>query len=417
MSEAARAGGRRMGTGDGRVIGLVAAAHFVSHMMQMALPPLLPVLHDAFAVSYTQLGLVLASFYVASGFGQTVAGLLVDRHGADRLLLGGLALVSGGIALAGLVPSFWLLVPLAVVAGLGNSVFHPADLSILSHKVSDRMRGRAFAVHGVAGQLGFAASPILVAAISALAGWRLALLGTGAVGLIVTAILFANRDALIFARTAGAPAPDRAGRRSGFAGVVSSPLILMAFAYFVLTSFGGNGIQSFSITAFSSAYGLALATATLCLTVYLVGSSTGMVIGGFLADRTHDHARLAMTGILTSAGLIAVLAFLPGNPLTILPTMAVAGLAFGVTGPSRDILIREAAAGVRVGSVFGFVYSGLDLGSLASPLLFGPLTDHQMPRAVFVAAAIAFALAGPTVMQVGRRGRRAGIAAAPEAAE
>ena len=389
---------------DSRIIAVVAAAHYSSHVMQLALPPLFPILHGEFGVSFTELGLVVAIFYTASGLGQALAGVLVDRYGAHRLLIGGLATLCVGIALAGFATSYWMLLPLALVAGLGNSVFHPADLSILSHRVSERRLGRAYAVHGLAGQLGFATSPVVVTAIAAYTSWRIALFAFGMAGLAVAAVLYANRAMLVYGRR-GEPSAHAgaATRPARYLGVIGSPVVVMAFAYFVLTAFAGTGVQTFAVTALTSGYNLALSAATLGLTAYLVGSSCGMVFGGFLADRTHKHHRVAMGGMIAVSALMLLMTGLPALALVILPVMTVAGMANGITGPSRDVLIRRAAVGAGMGSVFGFVYSGFDLGSCTAPLLFGALLDHRAPHAVFLAIAIAFALAAPTVMQVRRR--------------
>ena len=393
------------GTGrDARIIALVAAAHYSSHVMQLALPPLFPILHSEFGVGFVELGLVVAVFYTASGLGQALAGVLVDRYGAHRLLIGGLATLCVGIALTGLAASYWILLPLAALAGLGNSVFHPADLSILSHRVSERRLGRAYAVHGLAGQLGFATSPVVVTAVAAYMGWRIALIAFGLAGLAVAAVLYANRDMLAYCRRGEAfahasPTP----RRTRYLGVIGSPVVVMAFGYFALTAFAGTGVQTFAVTALTSGYELALGAATLALTAYLVGSACGTALGGFLAERTGMHHRVAMGGMAVVSALMLLMTGVPALALVILPVMAIAGVANGVTAPSRDVLIRRAAAGVGMGSVFGFVYSGFDLGSCTAPLLFGALLDHRAPHAVFLAIAIAFALAAPTVMQVRRR--------------
>src|SRR5260370_12395430 len=131
------------------VMPMVGFAYYTSHVLQLTLPPLFPILHDEFGVSFTELGLIVTVFYVASGLGQAAAGVLVDRYGAQRLLLGGLTLLSAAVALIGLAPSYWVFLPLPLVAGLGNSVFHPADLSILHHCVSRSPLRRAFLVHRV----------------------------------------------------------------------------------------------------------------------------------------------------------------------------------------------------------------------------------------------------------------------------
>ena len=117
---------------DVKVMGLVGAAHWASHFFQLVLPALFLFLRDEFQVSFAALGLLTTLLYGASGLAQTPAGFLVDRFGARTVLLSGLTLASLATLAVGLVQNYWLLMPLAVLAGLGNSVFHPADLAILT---------------------------------------------------------------------------------------------------------------------------------------------------------------------------------------------------------------------------------------------------------------------------------------------
>ncbi|HXQ67331.1 MAG TPA: MFS transporter [Alphaproteobacteria bacterium] len=400
------------GNRDVRIVAVVGAGHFSSHLMQLALPPLFPILYAQFGVSFTELGLVMTVFYSASGLGQALAGVLVDRFGAPRLLVAGIATMGVSTALAGLITSYWMLLPLALFAGLGNSVFHPADLSILSHRVSEGRLGRAFAVHALSGTLGFATAPVFVTAVAAYGSWRLALLAIGFYALATASLVYANRAHLAYARRVEAAPAARVPRLSGYLSVIGSPVVMMGFAYFVLTAFAGGGVQTFAVAALSSGYGFALGTATLTLTAYLVALAGGTALGGLLADRTENQHRVAMAGMVTAAAFILVVALVAGPAALIASMMALAGVANGITAPSRDVLIRRAAAGSGMGSIFGFVYSGFDLGSSTAPLLFGALIDHQVPHGVFVAAAVAFALAAPTVMQVRRRTARPRPAAA-----
>jgi MFS transporter, FSR family, fosmidomycin resistance protein len=346
-------------------------------------------------------------FFVASGLGQALAGVLVDRFGAQRLLLTGLVALSLCTALAGLVTAYWMLLPLAFLAGLGNSVFHPADLSILSHRVNESRLGRAFAVHGIAGMLGYASAPVAVTTIAALANWRVALIALGIVGLLVASLVHLNRALLVYQARPAPPRHSAKGQGAktnlgGYLALIGSPVIMLAFAYFVLTAFAGTGLQTFAITAFTSGYGLPLRIATLGLSAYLVGGIGGMIFGGVLAERTERHHRVAMAGMVVASALMLLLIGLEDNPLIIIAVMACAGAASGMTAPSRDVLVRRAAAGLGMGSIFGFVYSGFDLGSSTAPLLFGSIVDHHAPHAVFLVLAIAFALAAPTVMQISR---------------
>jgi FSR family fosmidomycin resistance protein-like MFS transporter len=403
--------------GDTKVIGLIGAAHFVSHFLQLSLPPLLPVLKSEFNVSFTELGLVVTVFYIASALGQATAGVLVDRYGAYRLLVAGLSTLAVAIAAIGLATQYWMLLPLAALAGLGNSVFHPADLSILSHRVRHSRVGRAYAVHGVAGSLGFVASPLLIGEVAILSTWRIALVAAACLGLAIAVLLWANRAALSYALHHEAQAhPSQ--KKPGFFTALGSPVVLLAFAYFAMTSFAGTGIQTFSVTAFTTGYGLPLRIATWGLTAYLIGSTCGMLAGGFLADRTENHHRVAMIGISVVAALMLLIASQPAFGVEIVALLFAAGAAGGVTSPSRDVLIRRAAAAARAGtgSVFGLVYSGFDIGSSIAPLLFGFLVDQHATHAVFLTIACGFALAVPTVLQVRHRARPP-AAAVPAGAE
>ena len=399
--------GTSRGRRDVRTIGLVGLAHMTSHVLQLALAPLLPIIRDALHVGFTELGLLLTLFYVASGAGQVTAGVLVDRFGAHRLLLTGLTVQGLAIAAMGLAPSYTALVPLAILAGLGNSVFHPADLSILSRRVKDNRLGRAFAVHAIMGSIGFALAPILVGLIAVTAGWRVALLTIGGLGAAAAGLLFLNRKALVAdiasRRPSSETAKDASFGETSLAHILAMPVVVLAFAYFVLTAFAGAGIQSFAIAALTVGYGATLAAATSAVAAYQVGSALGILAGGFLADRTTRHHLVAMTGMAAAAGLM-LLASSSALPLAgTIAVLAGAGLAAGATTPSRDVLVRRAAPAGGLGRVFGFVYSGFDFGSCTAPLLYGVLLDHGAPQLVFAAAAASLALATVTVLGVRSR--------------
>lgn len=388
---------------DSLIIGLVSAAHYCSHVMQLVLPPLFPILHEELGASFLELGLVMTVFYAASGVGQPLAGVLVDRFGPLRLLVGGLTLLSLAVAAAGFITSYWMLLPLALLGGLGNSVFHPADLSILSLRVSEDRLGRAYSLHAVFGTLGYATSPIVITAVAAYGHWRIALVVCGIVGLVMAAVVYGKRRLLVGGSSHPSHRPADAAQPSGYMALITSPVVVMGFFFFALISFSGLGIQSFGIAAFVAGYGLTLPLATAAVAAYLIGSTSGMILGGFLADRTDQHHRVAVTGMATGAALLMLVAYAGSDITLLLPLLFTAGIAYGATQPSRDVLIRRAASGSGLGSVFGFVYSGFDLGSSTGPLLFGALLDHDMPRAVFIAVSIAMVLGTPMVLQVRRR--------------
>ena len=393
--------------GDIRIIGLVATAHFFSHFFQLTLPPLFPLLKDVWGVPYVALGLAMSVFYGASGIGQTVSGFLVDRVGAHRVLLGGMALFSASVALAGLVPTYWLLLPVALLAGLGNSVFHPADYSILNASVDPRRIGRGYSVHAISGSLGWAVAPTVVVGLTAHFGWRVALVTVGAVGLTVVGLLATQRGALVGGRPAER-ARSTTGREVRL--LLTAP-ILSAFAYFAFIATALIGVQTFGVTTLMRIYDTPLGPATGALTAFLVGGASGILAGGLLADRTRRHDVVAVAGLVIAAGFMMLLATGALAPALLPVVLGLTGFCHGATGPSRDMLVRAATPPGASGKVFGFVYSGLDLGSCLTPLAFGWLLDRGDPRMLFVAVAILMLCTIGTVVQVRRTTRIATVGA------
>src|SRR4030088_2884362 len=117
---------------DGRVNALIGCGHFLSHYYQLCLPPTFIVWQQEFGVSYAELGLAMALMSGTTAIVQAPIGFLVDRYGARRFLIGGTLLMTMSIAAMGLATAYWQIALLAMLSGLGNSVIHPADYSILS---------------------------------------------------------------------------------------------------------------------------------------------------------------------------------------------------------------------------------------------------------------------------------------------
>jgi MFS family permease len=393
------AGRARSLRGDARTIGLVSALHGFSHFYQLVLPPLFPVLRDELGVPYVALGLVMSVFYSVSAVGQTAAGFLVDRVGARGVLLTGLGCVALAMALVSTATEYWMLLPLAVMGGLGNCVFHPADYALLNAGVSQRRLGRAYSIHSLCGNIGWILGPATVIPLSGWLGWRGALLAVGAAGLVAAVLFAAPARGLRDHREASAAEAAGGGVPVG-ARILATAPILMAFAYFAFLSMSIVGIKTFGVPAMVALYTVAVPFAATALTAYLLGNASGLLAGGFLADHARRHDVVAVIGMGLAAALALVLAaaVAPGAWLPVL--MGATGFSMGVTQPSRDLIVRAATPPRAAGKVFGFVYSGLDLGSTVTPLAFGFLLDRGAPRAVFATSAGLMVMTALTVLRV-----------------
>ncbi len=387
---------------DFRVISLVSLAHGVSHFFQIATAVVFPLIKDDLGVSYVALGGTVALYYVVSGICQTLAGFAVDRWGARRMLFLGLALATAGAALAGAAQNYATLVAAAVIGGLGNSVFHPCDFSILNARVRKERLGYAFSGHGIAGYLGYAAAPVYAISVAGALGWRHALLGAALIGVAVIAVLALQRDAI--------RADPADGRREGKGGglaadlrVLASAPVLMCFAYFVFVSVAFIAMQNFGVATMMSLYGASAQLASATLTAYLLGGAAGILSGGFVATHTDRHDLVAVGGMAVNAAFMFAIAaaWLPGGWLPALCAMA--GFASGLTNPSRDLIVRHTTPPGSTGKVYGFVYSGLDVGSMVTPVYFGWLLDGGRPSAVFYTVVVTALLTIGTVLSLPTR--------------
>jgi FSR family fosmidomycin resistance protein-like MFS transporter len=384
-----------------RVVGAASAAHFMSHYYIILLAPLMPFVRDEYQVTYTEIGLAFAVFNIVTGVFQTPAGFLVDRLGARALLILGLAIGATSFVTAGLVDSFWVMIAMFGIAGMGNTVYHPADYTLLSQHVPADRIGQAFSLHTFAGMLGSAVAPASLLMMQSSWGWRGAFVGAGVFGFAVALLLLLVRDGTTPTANAGTrPPPDSSD--TGWRLLLSAP-ILLNLAFFILLAMMSGGLYNYSVVALGALYGTPVTTANVALTGNLLLSAAGVLVGGLLVTRTKRHSLVATLGLTAMALSVVLVAVVDLDSLALIAAMSLAGLFSGVIMPSRDMIVREVTPPGSFGKVFGFVTTGFNIGGIVSPLIFGAVMDHGSPRMVFLLVA-AFTLLG--IVTVAARPRR-----------
>lgn len=392
---------------DARTIALVGVAHGTSHFFHMLLPPLFPLFIRDFGLSYSELGLLVSLFFVISGIGQALSGFLVDRVGARPVLFAALGcFVLAGLATA-MAGSYLGLAVAAALAGLGNSPFHPVDFTILNKRVSNARLGHAFSVHGISGNLGWAAAPVFMTVLTAATGsWRWAAAGAALWALIVLVLMVTQRAALDdragAALTGGrAAAPAVPGEHP--LAFLRLPSVWLCFSFFFWSTCALSAVQSFAGPALQALHGLPLSVTSFVVTGYMLCGALGMIAGGFLAARSERLERVIGASLVGGAALLLLAGWsaLPGLLAAVLTVLA--GFGTGLAGPSRDMLIKRAAPPGATGRVYGTVYSGLDLGFAMAAPVFGALLDRGWPSAVFAGAALALLAGVGSAALVGAR--------------
>jgi FSR family fosmidomycin resistance protein-like MFS transporter len=373
---------------DAGITGLVGLGHLVSHFSQLLLAPLFPWLKEAFDASYTQLGFLMTLFFAVSCGVQTAAGFLVDRHGPRPILFGGLALLGFATFGFALSPSYWVMAFFAVVAGVGNGVFHPADYTLLNRKVSAPRLGHAYSFHGITGSLGWALAPAAVVPLAIAFSWRVALMSAGTLAFIVLGILFWYRDRLALAPVAAKPVQAAAAGADGKLDFLRIPAVWMCFGFFFFYAWVLSAVQAFAPEAARQLHGVPVAMAAMCLTAYMVCSAGGMVLGGFFAVNPERCEFVVGIGFAVAALIALGIAIAPMPAVAVPVLFGLMGLVTGAAAPSRDLLVKKSTPENATGRVYGVVYSGLDIGQAVSPLIFGALMDQRQYQGVWLGLAL-----------------------------
>ena len=367
--------------GEMKTIGLVSFAHLLSHFYMLSLPPLFIYVRDDLNVSFVSLGLCVTAYAVTTGLMQTPMGFLVNRIGGGKVLAGGLFLNAAAIACVGFTTEFWQIIALMFVAGIGSSVFHPADYSILGSRVSPDRLGRALATHALGGNLGFVLAPPIVVALAAMFGWRNALLIVGGFGVLLAV-------GLAFQMSAIGHQKGAEKKQDSWSKLVRSPAILLLFVFYTLSAAANSGIVHFSVSAFSEIYGVPVATAAFALTTYQVLGMLAVLPGGWLADKFENHDVVLAVCMVGSAGFLLLCGSGALPFVAVLGAIGVSGAFHGLVNASRDISVRGAAKDVSVGTVFAFVTTGYSAGQVLGPTVYGMILDYGRPQLVFVASAV-----------------------------
>lgn len=396
---------------DWQIISLIGTVHASSHFFQLVLPTLYLSLSQEFGYDFTQLGLLVSIFFLVSCLGQASSGFIVDRIGPTPVLRFGLICFVVSAGLIAVSTNYAMLMLAALIGGIGNSIFHPVDYSIINHRVSQERLGHAFSVHGLTGNLGWALTPLFMAALIYLFNWRVAALGAGVLVSIILFLTWLGRSLLSGKNQSlgqAAPAdPKAAPAASATASIdlsrqgvwdtlttlLAQPALWGAFLFFACTTIAFSAVQNYTIPMLDQVYGIDKVLAGATLSAYMLCAALGMFAGGFLVGATPNTERTVAVSLVMAGLLLLLLASGLVNSLFAMALVGLAGFCSGVSAPSRDMLIRRVTPKGATGTVYGLVYSGMDVGSSIAPAGFGLMLDLGYSYAPWVGAALAFVAA------------------------
>ncbi|MDE2259091.1 MAG: MFS transporter [Betaproteobacteria bacterium] len=368
-------------------ISLVAIAHGTSHFFHLMLPPLFPYFIKDFGLSYTKVALLMTAFFMVSGTTQIISGFVVDRCGANRTLFSGIALLALSGLTVFLASDYSLLMLAAVLSGLGNGVIHPADYTIINCRISHDRLGYAFSVHSLSGMLGWSIAPGIMHAAASTLGWHQAGLVACLTASTTLAILIFRNDLLAYKFPPKRTHSEQDSSHPGSFGFLKVKTVWLCLFFFMFSNAAFGALQNFSTPLLMHFYSLSSGHAISCLTGYLLGTSAGVIFGGFLAQKNQAFENTISLALGTAALVAFVLAtgYPPG--WGVLPLLSLMGFSVGIASPSRQMMLRESITSSlgpsALGRAYGFVFMGSDSGLALAPLMFGPLMDAHAFSMVF----------------------------------
>lgn len=393
------------------VVGLVSGSHVLNHLYLVLFPPILTTLAAEFDVGLTALGYAMGIQAFVNTVLQLPYGYLSDNY--DRTVTIGLCLGLGalGMGILAIAPTFaWLLVGQAVL-GAGVAGHHPGHFPLMSDATDDTNRGKAYSIHGFAGNLGFAAPPVVLIAVAVFLGgtWRYAF------GLIAVAgALYGIASVYALSRYVsddvtrpnsgvddeGASAASWLERlTSEVRALMRTPSILALSIVTTIASMAFWGITSFIVVFLEEGYGVASGVASLTITgMFLLGAAL-ILLGGLLADRFRPGAVLA-TAYLLAGVVVLGLASMVVSPLVAVGVAVIAGSLSSLGNPARDKLADVLSSRADIGRNFAVVTIGLMIGNTIAPPLFGALIESTGYIETFAAIGGFALLAGITTIGI-----------------
>lgn len=400
---------------------LISTTHGINEFFSIAIPPIIPFLVSDLDITFAQAGLLLTVFFVIYSVFQMPVGMLSDRVGKKRLLVGGMIGMAGGIFFASTAGNYAMLIAAQILAGIGGSTFHPTGMSLISDFETRETEGKAMGIFGFGGMIGTASAPLLIGGVAGVFDWRNALAVAAIFGLVVTiffVVFFVepddDRTASEPTRSTDADDPvQHDGGQTGFVQRIRRGVlnvlhvrftwgVTLLLALTMLVSMQTRAIMTFTTSYVFTSTGQTVSVANVVFFVMLFAGSLSTLAAGSLADR-FDRGKLGVgASVLTTMfiGVIFVVIESIGSlsEILLLGSLFVAFFAIGVSMygalPVKNAMISQYAEQEFSGSLFGMTQTTGALGSATGPALFGYLaTEYGMAIAYPLIAVVSVLVA------------------------
>ena len=362
------------------VIAGFSLAHFSHHVTNSMLNPLLPLIRDTFALSYTESGFAVSAYSLSLGLANAPMGVLADRFGPRRVLAGGLVLLGIASVALSLAGAYWQLLLLLIGMGIVSGTYHAPSASLLSRSFPERGRGAAMGFHITGGHLSFFAVPLVAGSLAAATGtWRTPYLWFAAAPILSGIVVW-----LAAPKAHAAPAPR--GRMDALRDLATvarkvGPVVGLSIVFQI----GYAAFIAFLSVYMVDARGTDILFAAALFSVPNLGGLFGAPFGGWLSDRL-GRRRVIGLGLSVLGPLVWLFTITP-TALVVAPLIVV-GLVSSLRQTVTEVLVAESATVERRATTLGAYYLlSAEVGGIAAPIL-GALATAIGIAAAFTAIGI-----------------------------
>lgn len=353
-----------------KVLGAISFSHFLNDMLQSLIPAIYPLLKEAFALNFTQIGLITFTYQVTASMLQPVVGLYTDHHPKPYSLSVGMGCTFMGLIALAMAPSYGMLIMAAALVGTGSAIFHP-ESSRVARMASGGRYGLAQSIFQVGGNAGTATGPLLAALIVISYG-RHSLAWFSLFALLAMLVLWQVGGWYKRRQSPGKPSDKaQATSQSPIAArrAIGSMLILLVLIFSKF--FYMSSLNSYFIFYLIHKFQLSVQSAQIHLFVFLFGVALGTILGGPIGDRI-GRKRVIWVSILGVAPFTLILPY--ADLFWTGPLIFIIGLILASAFPSILVFAQElfpGKVGMISGMFFGFAFGMAGIGAA----VLGKLAD------------------------------------------
>ncbi|RKF12998.1 MFS transporter [Roseovarius spongiae] len=362
------------------VLVALGSTHLLNDMMQSLIPASYPILKEAYALDFVQIGMITLTFQVAGAMLQPVVGMVTDRRPAPYSPVVGMMFTLSGLVSLAYAHGYAMILFSVASIGIGSSIFHPEATRTARYAAGGR-QGLAQGIFQVGGQAGGALGPVFAALI--VVPWGQPSLAWFAVTALMAMMLLlwiGSKQSQLSAEFTAM----RARRRATVEPVTHAPLtigiglVVLTFLMFTKNTYN-ESFRSFYTFYLIERFDLSIPASQLMLFVFLLAAAVGVLIGGIVGDRIGRY-RIIWISVLGPLPLTLILPYVDlfwTGVLTIAINLIMASAFASILIYAMDLLPN------RIGLIGGLFYGlNFGLGGIAAALL-GVLADSYGVETVY----------------------------------